>query len=56
MNDFWKKNLGIILVLVGVVCLLVYFFAVQSNVLLVISLLLEVAGIGTFIYLNKRED
>lgn len=48
------KNLGAILVLLGVVCLAVYYFGVQVNGLLVAALALEVAGILSYILINKR--
>lgn len=48
------KNLGAILVLLGVVCLAVYFFGVQKNGLLVASLALEVVGVFAHVFLNKR--
>jgi hypothetical protein len=48
------KNLGAILVLLGVVCLAVYFFGVQENALLVAGLVLEVAGLFVHVLLNKR--
>ena len=48
------KNLGAILVLLGVVCLAVYYFGVQKNFLLVASLVLEVAGILSYIFINRR--
>ena len=48
------KNLGAILVLLGVVCLAVYYFGVQQNFLLVASLVLEVAGILSYIFINRR--
>lgn len=48
------KDLGIILVMLGVLCLVVYFLAVPANGLLVASLVLEVAGIFAYIFLNKR--
>ena len=48
------KNLGAILVLCGVVCLAVYYFGVQQNFLLVASLVLEVAGILSYIFINRR--
>ena len=50
------NNLGIILVLLGVICLVVYFCGVQKNALLATSLVLEVAGIGAYIFLNKRAE
>ena len=48
------KNLGIIILLLGVVCLVAYKFALQENWLLVTSLVLEIAGILTYIFVNKR--
>lgn len=47
------KNLGIILVLCGVICLVVYYFSTPSNTLLVCSLVLELVGILTYIIVNK---
>lgn len=48
------ENLGSILVLLGVICLAVYYFGVQVNALLVASMVLEVAGVFAYIFLNKR--
>lgn len=48
-----KKYAGVILVLLGVLCLVVYFFKPVSNILLAASLVLEVAGIFAFIFLNR---
>ena len=48
------KNLGAILVLLGVVCLAIYYFGVQVNGLLVASMVLEVAGILSYIFVNRR--
>lgn len=50
------KDLGIILVILGVLCLVLYYFAVPANGLLVASLVLEVAGILAYIFLNKRGE
>lgn len=50
------KNLGVILVLLGVICVVVYRFALPENWLLVCSLLLEVAGILCYIILNRKID
>lgn len=47
------KNLGAIIVLLGVGCLACYQFIAQSNILLFVSLILEVVGIITYILLNK---
>ena len=48
------KNLGAILVLLGVVCLAVYYFGVQKNILLAVGLVLEVAGLFAHIFINKK--
>ena len=48
------KNLGAILVLLGVVCLAVYYFGVQKNALLVVSMVLEVAGLLAYFLINKH--
>ncbi len=55
MNTF-LKYLGAILVLCGVICLAVYYFAVPANGLLVASLVLEVIGIIAHIAINKYID
>ncbi|MCQ2334236.1 MAG: hypothetical protein MJZ89_00185 [Paludibacteraceae bacterium] len=48
------QYLGVILVLCGVVCLVVYYFAVPSNGLLAASLVLEFVGILAYIFINKK--
>ena len=53
MNSFIKKYAGVILVLLGVLCLVVYYFAPVSNILLALGLVLEVIGILAFIFLNR---
>ena len=50
------KDLGIILVLAGVICLVIYYFGVQQNWLLATSLVLEVLGIAAYIFFNKRAE
>ena len=50
------KDLGIILVLAGVICLVIYYFGVQHNWLLATSLVLEVLGIAAYIFFNKRAE
>ena len=55
MNTF-LKNLGAILVLLGVACLAVYYFSLPENYLLVTALALEVVGIATYIIVNKFID
>ena len=48
------KNLGAILVLLGVVCLAIYHLGVQFNGLLVAALVLQVGGLFAHVILNKR--
>jgi len=55
MNNL-LKDLGIILVLAGVICLVIYYFGVQQNWLLATSLVLEVLGIAAYIFFNKRAE
>lgn len=47
------RYLGIILVLLGVLVLVLYFFGVQSNAMLGTAGVLFVAGIATHIVTNK---
>ncbi|MBQ1874295.1 MAG: hypothetical protein II144_01200 [Paludibacteraceae bacterium] len=54
MNTF-LKYLGVIFVLLGVCCLGVYE-VVPENMLLAGSLLLELIGILTFIFINRFAD
>lgn len=55
MNSF-LKNLGLIIFLIGVICLCIYYFGTPSNGLLVASLAFEFVGILTYIIINKRID
>lgn len=48
------KYLGVILLLLGVVCLVLYRFAEPENWLLVASMVLELGGIFTYIFVNKK--
>ncbi|MBR1878910.1 MAG: hypothetical protein IJ814_07930 [Paludibacteraceae bacterium] len=48
------QYLGIIILLLGVVCLIVYKYAVQENALLISALALEFIGILSYIIINKR--
>lgn len=52
MNDS-LKYLGVVLLLLGVVCLIVYRYAYPVNGLLIASMVLEVSGILAFIFINK---
>ena len=48
-----KKYLGVILLLLGVLCLVLYKFALPQNWLLICSMVLEVGGILAFVFINK---
>ena len=49
-----NKYLGVILIMVGVLCLVLYRFALPQNWLLVIAMVLELAGIFAYIFINKK--
>ena len=49
-----KKYLGVILLLAGVVCLVIYKYALQANGLLVAGMAFELAGILAYIFINKK--
>ena len=55
MKNF-LKIIGIILVLAGVACLVVYETSMQVNALLITALVLEVAGILSYMLLNRYLD
>jgi uncharacterized membrane protein HdeD (DUF308 family) len=48
------KYLGVILLLLGVVCLVIYKFAAPENWLLIAAMILELAGILAYIFINKK--
>ena len=48
-----KQSLGVILLLLGVLCLVLYKFALPQNWLLICSMVLEVGGILAFVFINK---
>ena len=50
------EYLGALLVLCGVVCLAIYYFAAPTNTLLWLSMVFEVVGILTYIFVNKKLD
>ena len=52
--DGFKKYLGVVLVVLGVLCLVMYKFATPENWLLVSAMVLEVAGIFAYVFINKR--
>ncbi len=49
-----KKYLGVIILLLGVVCLVVYKYALPENGLLIAGIALELAGILAYIFINKK--
>ena len=52
--DNFKKYLGVCLLILGVIFLVVYKCALPHNALLVAGLVLEVAGILAYIFINKK--
>ena len=48
-----KKYLGVIILLLGVLCLIIYKVALPENWLLISSMVLEVGGILAFVFINK---
>lgn len=48
------EYLGVIILLLGVVCLIVYKYSVQDNALLITAMALEFVGILSYIIINKR--
>ena len=50
------KYLGALLVLCGVICLAIYYFANPTNTLLWLSMVLEFVGILAYIFINKNVD
>ena len=51
--ETFKKYLGVILLLLGVLCLVIYKLALPANALLICSMVLEVGGILAFVFINK---
>ena len=54
--ETFLKYLGALLVLCGVICLAIYYFAAPTNTLLWLSLVLELVGILAYIFINKKID
>ena len=54
--DNLLKYLGVILLLLGVVCLVLYKLALPSNGLLIAAMVLELAGIFAYIFINKKHE
>jgi uncharacterized membrane protein HdeD (DUF308 family) len=48
------KYLGVVLLLLGVLCLVIYKYAAPENWLLISAMVLEVAGIFAYIFINKK--
>ena len=51
--ETFKKYLGVIILLLGVLCLVIYKLALPENWLLICSMVLEVGGILAFVFINK---
>ena len=52
--ESFKKYLGVILLLLGVVFLVIYRCALPQNWVLILAMVLEVAGILAYIFINKK--
>ena len=52
--ESFKKYLGVVLLLLGVVFLVVYKYALPYNSLLIAGIVCELAGILAYIFINKR--
>lgn len=52
----FMKYLGVILLILGVLCLVLYKYVQPENWLLVCSMVLEVSGILAYIFINKHLD
>lgn len=52
--ESFKKYLGVFLLLLGVVFLVIYRFALPHNALLIAGIVCEVAGILAYIFINKK--
>jgi len=49
-----RKYFGVILLLLGFICLAVYKWAIADNALLIVAMLLELAGIIVYIRINRK--
>ena len=52
--ELFKKYLGVCLLILGVLFLVVYKFALPENSLLIAGMVSEVAGILAYIFINKK--
>jgi hypothetical protein len=48
------KYLGVVLLVLGVLCLVIYKYALPQNFLLILAMVLEVGGIFAYIFINKK--
>ena len=55
MNLF-LKYLGVFLLLLGVICLVVYKYALPTNALLVAGITLELIGLIAYVLINRKLD
>lgn len=49
-----RKYFGVILLLLGFICLAIYKWALPDNALLIVAMLLEFAGIIIYIRINRK--
>jgi len=49
-----RKYFGVILLLLGFICLTLYKWAISDNALLIVAMLLELAGIIVYICINRK--
>ena len=52
--EMLRKYFGVILLLLGFICLAIYKWAVPNNALLIVAMLLELAGIIIYIRINRK--
>jgi hypothetical protein len=52
--ELFKKYLGVCLLILGVVFLVVYRFALPENGMLIAGMVCEVAGILAYIFINRK--
>ena len=50
------KYLGVVLLVLGVLCLVIYKYALPQNFLLILAMVLEVGGILAYIFINKKQN
>lgn len=48
------KYLGVVLLVLGVLCLVIYKYALPQNFLLILAMVLEIGGIFAYIFINKK--